>query len=112
WGDRQEDRRRHGEKPMAKNRRSKRGGPPGLGPYLRGEEPVDEDGMDELTLERVREAMNDLSPLHQQFFERDMVREEPESQIEIELGRAPGSFETTKREAMEALREALLKHCK
>jgi hypothetical protein len=97
---------------MAKNRRSKGGSPPKLGPYLTGEEPVAEDGTDELTLERVREAMNDLSLRHQRFFELDMICEEPESQIEIGMGLAPGSFETFKREAMTALREALLKQCK
>lgn len=97
---------------MAKNRRSKGDGPPDLGPYLRGEEPVAEDGTDELTLERVRDAMNDLSPHHQKFFELDMICEEPESRLEIEMGLAPGSFQTFKREAIAALREALLKHCK
>lgn len=94
---------------MAKNRRSKGDGSPDLGPYLRGEEPMAEDGMDELTLERVREAMNDLSPLQQRFFELDMVHEEPEHQIEIELGLAPGSFRILKREVMSALRDAMLK---
>lgn len=95
-----------------RHRRPKGGGSPDLGPYLRGDKPVAVDGMDELTLERVRDALNDLSPLHRQFFERDMVCEEPGPQVEIELGLAPGSFRTFKREAMAALREALLKHCK
>jgi len=97
---------------MAKNRRSKGGGPPDLEPYLRGDKPVAEDGTDELVLERVRDVMNDLSPLHQRFFELDMVFDVPESQLEIEMGLAPGSFQTFKREVMTALREALLKHCK
>ena len=96
---------------MTKNRRSKGGSPP-LEPYLRGDRSVTEDGMDELTLERVRDSMNALSPLHQRFFELDMVFEVPASQIEIEMGLVPGSFESLKREVMTALRDAMLKNCK
>ena len=97
---------------MAKNRGSKGGGPPDLEPYLQGDKPVAEDGMDELTLERVRDAMNDLSPLHQRFFELDMVFEVPASQLEIEMGLAPGSFQAFKRNVMTALRDAMRKNCK